>query len=326
MASVDGRFQRRRDRPRDFSCQERSLRPGPLVKEGELAGLGSFPLLEVLDSARRAGVNTTPQIPPPQISNVLAELQHTQNLLEKDNAVAETKKNGKQRPPLPLPFPKKSYELSGPVGSSMIQRMEKSMVDYELRLSRAKRDARTLNGGSEMAIELFKVCIDELQSTRTQVQEALAELESEANQNQLAPVHGYDNLTGYLRFQLAKACWLEPHVEVPLVLGSLLSSHGVAQIRDANPLLPVSVARGLLQKAATIMFRCSRISQLQRCIEQAKKLLASKVSSESAKGLANAFCEQRHHPTLSPSLLSFDPRFLYFEFSSGYLLWKRQVC
>ena len=152
--------------------------------------------------------------------------------------------------------------------------------------------------------------------------DAIRALEHYSNRNQLQPTHGYSNETGFLRFQLAKSCWLEPHVEVPFLLGSVLSSNGVDQIRGANPLLTCAMARSIIDESAMLMFRCSKISQLQRCIAQAKQALFAKTPLAESASLARALCERRHHAMLGQSGVHFDPRFLCFEFASGYMLYR----
>jgi hypothetical protein len=130
-----------------------------------------------------------------------------------------------------------------------------------------------------------------------------------------------------------KQSWLEPHVEMPLLLGSVLSSDGITQVRDANPLLNEGTCQELIDRAAVLMLRTSRISQLRRTLHEIKSTFPFVVTGHSNAEIStsigsicqNIFSQRYYTKICKDGSIQFDPRFLSFEFVSGYMLWERQA-
>lgn len=330
VSSSDLRLQRSRPKPKDFSCSQRTLSPSEMVDMKELLSLGSYPMMPLAENlVCQQNITFDPALPQGTDFNTINKVLMAEEkvMLEEEEAAQRTKASDQLRPKLPLPLPEGKKELLSPIGSSMVQRLEKSMVDYHVRVQRAKREQRTLSGKTGAGESLYRECVKSLEEAREVIRQTIQEIEIEANRCQLAPNYAYKGTTGYLRFQIAKQAYLEPHVEPALVIGSVLAANGVAQIRDANPLCPTTSARSLICKASLLMFRSTKLSQLQRCIQQIKEELSRKSNQASftSSTIASALCERRYWPVMHSTGLTFDPRFLLFEFTSEYMLWKRQV-
>jgi hypothetical protein len=179
LCSLDNRLQRGRPKPRDFSCEHRLLAPGDpassarAVGAEELARLGSYPLLHIVNEC--SGMTVAPPIAREcSASAVLSALEAERRAKDAaQNAASAVKDDEKQRPKLPLPVNAECDEALSPIGVSLIQRMERSMVDYRVQLEQAKREARDLvfKGGQRSAAELYDRCAVALESTKQQVQE-----------------------------------------------------------------------------------------------------------------------------------------------------------
>ena len=113
-------------------------------------------------------------------------------------------------------------------------------------------------------VNLFVGAKAMLSSTVALVAEQAKYLEVAANRCTVtadASQWGYSETAGFLRYLTAKCAWLEPHVELSLVLGSVLATNGVEQLQDANPLLDKDAAGCILDSAALMMLRCGTSSK-----------------------------------------------------------------
>ena len=348
VVTLDNRYARKLPRPLDFSNDKFVLRPSDVVVAQELVELATFPLLSVLHTA---SLTTQPPLPSETTAgNLLEFLSSLEKIAEQEEAVAQSlKSNDKQRPKLPLPIPTDGQAASSPIGSAMIKRFEQSMVDFKMRVKQIKRDQYSLNQSlktlDQVAL-LHQACKSLLQMTTENVRRESKEMEYALNTGTVQAKNknnnqcGYTGVIGYLRHQLMKVSWLEPHVEVPFLLGSVLSSQGVAQLLDANPFLDAPLAQRLIDRAALLMLRTSRVTQLRRTLTEIQAAFpAINSSSGGAKGglempieristssIAKNLTARRYWTKVHPDgSISFDPRFLTFEFISGYMMWERQT-
>ena len=342
IVTLDNRFLRKLPRPIDFSCDRYTLHPSSTVAASELVELGSFPLLGAI---QRAQVTTSPPLPasstPEDMIQFYTDL-HRRKAKEEKTA-QELKQNDKKRPKLPLPIPLNESTAQSPIGAAMIKRFEQSSVDYQMRLAQIERESYVLQIDSQTKmLALYRECSSLLKQSVESVRREAKEIEYHLNRNTSQPTHsdncGYVGVTGFLRHQLMKASWLEPHVEMPLLLGSVLASDGIRQVRDANPLLDEATAKELIDRAALLMLRTSRVSQLRRTIREIENRCPFVVSGTTKNGgsmsnmsalvssIGRNITSQRHWAAILPNGgIQFDPRFLSFEFTSGYMMWERQT-
>jgi len=212
-----------------------------------------------------------------------------------------------------------------------------------MRLAQIERESYVLQIDSQTKmLALYRECSSLLKLSVESVRREAKEIEYHLNRNTSQPTHsdncGYVGVTGFLRHQLMKASWLEPHVEMPLLLGSVLASDGIRQVRDANPLLDEATAKELIDRAALLMLRTSRVSQLRRTIREIENRCPFVVSGTTKNGgsmsnmsalvssIGRNITSQRHWAAILPNGgIQFDPRFLSFEFTSGYMMWERQT-
>ena len=348
VASEDNRHQRKAPKPKDFGNANRVLTIEAAKRfggsEAELAGLGSYPLLDMIEGFSNSNVA---EIQPRLAQNctmkgVRASIEKERALVEEQARDADKlKEDASMRPRLDIPMPLDSRDAKSPIGASMIERIEKSMIDHRFKLKAASagKTELVIKKDAQSVLSMYKSCVVALRRTKELVRDQVARLEEGVNRANKMPVAGasYTMATGYLRAQLRKQAWLEPDLQIPFVLGSLLARDAAAQIRDANPLLSAETISPLMDSAALFMFRCSRIMQLQRCINALEKSFpsvrkgtappadAAKSSSKVMSGFKNWLCGRRHYTEITASgTLNFDPRYLCFEFLSGFLLWKRQ--
>ena len=355
ICSLDNRLQRTLPRPADFSCCRFELAAsdgggagGCGVGASELVAHGSYPLLELTEQGPPGEKDwfVSPGLPPPRADAVRAHRTERDRERKRQEAEVEALKgDAAKRPRLPLPLPADHPALRSRLGAAMVERFEKSLVEFRQRHEQSKRDGHALGFGGGAAssasiqrgvVALYEACQRKLRETVQAVREESRRLEEELNRNTLAPATGgYTGPTGYLRFQCAKVAWLEPHVELPLLLGSVLSHRGVEQLRDANPLLDRERARALLDAAAVLMLRTTLVTQLRGTLMEIREAFPEVVcgfsgpadlTRRSTAGIAARLTVRRHWCAVgADATLTFDPRFLAFEFVSSFVLWERQT-
>jgi len=267
--SLDNRLQRKRPKPSDFGCSSVTLKPSAAtVSSSELVSLASYPLVELINSVQ-GGEFISPPLPrdcsPEAVMDSLDAAFRRKEYVEEQAAIM--KGDDAFRPRLQLPLNDRAPGVASPVGASMIRRIECSMVDYGVRVEEENDSCRVLkaDGIAETdVVNLFVGAKAMLSSTVALVAEQAKYLEVAANRCTVtadASQWGYSETAGFLRYLTAKCAWLEPHVELSLVLGSVLATNGVEQLQDANPLLDKDAAGCILDSAALMMLRCGTSSK-----------------------------------------------------------------
>jgi hypothetical protein len=146
-------------------------------------------------------------------------------------------------------------------------------------------------------------------------------------------------------FLLGQASGREAHIDFELLVGLLQSSNGEQHLRSLNPSLSAECAKAIMDLVISIMLGVSRLGQTLRCEsmahdiqhilsglpagglpdgDEAAVLFQSLVLKSST--LAQLLTCRRHCVHSDDDGVSFyyDPRFLGFEFSYGYILRKQQ--
>ena len=146
----------------------------------------------------------------------------------------------------------------------------------------------------------------------------------------------------FLRFRLGQVAECEPTVWFELLVGSILSSRAEEDIRSLNPYLSSSAYKTVNSLTVVAMLASIRIGQSHRALAglshlvkllrqvkpsnspDTQKRLCQEISLQSSK-IATDLTTERHFMTVSPTAVTFDPRFLVFEFTYGLMLRKSQV-
>ena len=299
---------------------------------------------QLAEKLEKSSLTLTPPLPLPTKGAIeshaaASEKRHAAAAASTVRAVSSATKTT-----LDFPLPLASGEFSSPVGLSMRKRLESSMLDFEIAKKNAEGDKRTvaLRSGTSAAKALASVwqnCVEEIVFQRDLIAAEFAALEAGLNAVEIEALaedgnrtpSGVGGFEGIQRYMLAKAAQLEPHVSLALLLGSTMAARGVEQLRRAAPLITARTAQRLIDRATLMLLRVNRYCQLLRCGSAAKAALAKGGDAGIAKlrGFVGQLSGQRHYVTLGGSdaapTLTFDPRFVFFEFSTTFILWKRQM-
>lgn len=136
-----------------------------------------------------------------------------------------------------------------------------------------------------------------------------------------------------LRFHLQRRKGLIAHLSLRQLVAMLLSTAMGKDLLELNPFLSAAAVAQVQAATSGLLLVTNRIYQLQRCREAAHDLIGV-LKDESAnvgrlrKGmddLMEKLTAERHYVTRTGARPSFDPRFLVFEYTFGFLLRKQQV-
>jgi len=158
------------------------------------------------------------------------------------------------------------------------------------------------------------------------------------------PRGGSTNTLASLSLSLAQSAKLSPTLNLREIAAALSSSEGAEDMKSANPFLEEKEAELALNLAAASFMTVVRIGHCIRCIgltldlisllSQAKKSAGTPEATDAlikgiflkATSLAGALSTRRHHAaSTSGGAVSFDPRFLMFEYTCDIILREQQV-
>ena len=215
------------------------------------------------------------------------------------------------------------------------------------RYAAAKRTIRRAKG---QVVKLLRV-LKELKSKDARIVEATPPLlEAAANNIGLSYASkDASEISDKLKFQLNRFAGKESNIQMQLLYRSLLSSKSIEDLSAVNPFITPALMNSILHVSVACILRGSRLGHTNRCIVAASKLLErldqalnlkiediiANASSlrpsleQSCSGLANLLLTQRHFvrrlPTDTGESLTYDPRYLIFEFVWNIILRQKQV-
>uniref|UniRef100_A0A7R9W9B5 ubiquitinyl hydrolase 1 n=1 Tax=Pseudictyota dubia TaxID=2749911 RepID=A0A7R9W9B5_9STRA len=146
----------------------------------------------------------------------------------------------------------------------------------------------------------------------------------------------------FLRFRLGQCAEKEPSAWFELLVASILSTGAEADVRALNPYLTGTAYKTVTSLTVVAMLTSIRISQSHRVLTGLAKLMlllrkvkgsddphkqrrvCQEISLQASQVATNLTCE-RHFMKVDPSAITFDPRYLVFEFTYSLLLRKSQV-
>jgi len=155
---------------------------------------------------------------------------------------------------------------------------------------------------------------------------------------------GIDGETNFLLFRFGQCSEREPSVWFELLVASILSSTSEHDIRMLNPFLSRTAYKTVTSLTVVAMLTSIRISQTHRALTNLTKLvlLLRQVKSSTQLKAQKRLCQEisllsstiasdltseRHYMNFNNSTgkITFDPRFLVFEFTYSIMLRKSQV-
>lgn len=154
---------------------------------------------------------------------------------------------------------------------------------------------------------------------------------------------GYIGRRARTEFLLRRTAGQAAELWPEFLFGSLISSKGESDITALNPYIPLERVDVILQIVMLTMLRANRMGHISRCVgativlQKLMKRTLEKTSKETllpmvlqaADDLADILASGRHYGTLQTeggsTKVSFDPRFLIFEFAWNILLRQKQV-
>ena len=158
--------------------------------------------------------------------------------------------------------------------------------------------------------------------------------------------NGFDAETKFLLFRLGQCSEREPSAWFELLVASLLSTTAETDARILNPFLSRQAYKTVTSLTIVAMLTSIRIAQTHRALTNLTKLvlLLRKINSNNQPALQQRMCQEilllastvatditneRHFMKMSsavdPTCITFDPRFLVFEFTYSIMLRKSQV-
>ena len=337
-------------KPKEFGNPEITLSGASFPAE-RLVEFGSFPLLSLAKKVTsECGIVLTPALPDATKSSVEADQyavakRHTE---AKKRALAEHAggtASSATTTSLKFPLPLQSAEFASPVGVSMRKRLEASMVDFVVAKAQAESDSRSHalkskhTTAAQALDQVWDAVLQEISNARDGMRANFRKLDTQLNAIEVVVREEANNGTpsrvggseGVQRLTLAKLGFFETHVSLPLLLGSTMAAKGVEQLRNAAPLLSSASAKKMIDSAAMMLLYVNRLNQLMRCGASAKKARAKGGDSGIAalQGFIGQLTGQRHYVTIGGSdtspTITFDPRFAMFEFSTTFIMWRRQM-
>lgn len=135
-----------------------------------------------------------------------------------------------------------------------------------------------------------------------------------------------------LEFKLLQEARLRARVGLPQLVACLVSTRATADIQALNPFLSEDTAAQLLHVTAGIVLTAIQVSHLRRtigcvgdvCSAIEQRIDAKKLRKE-IEGLLGNLLAKRHYAEATGGGISFDPRFLLFEYITTFILRKAQV-
>jgi hypothetical protein len=158
--------------------------------------------------------------------------------------------------------------------------------------------------------------------------------------------HGFDLSVEQLQFILMRRAGLKVKFWFENLCGSMMSSNAAIDLRTYNPFLTTERVDELRNCIGGVLSRSVRLNQVNRCISSVSSLksdvaaLIHAIKTEgilsipkakiemlrhSAANLALQLSSKRHFGSLHENTIHYDPRYLVFEYSSGYLLRRKQI-
>ena len=224
--------------------------------------------------------------------------------------------------------------------------------------------AQQENSGHSLALQLGPVVVESKQITKPNISQLLqhantllAALEAQeksdraaasaderaavniANRTTAQGLSG-EQLVHRHGFSLQQLCGEETDIDAMLLSMLVLSEEGRNTLAKLNPYLDSAAVDEVFCMMCTVMLRFNRVSQIARCIELTRSMsqLLTKLDAApqippdapftlqlQADLLVGSLCSRRAYVETGPEGTFCDPRFLIFEFCTGFLLRSSQV-
>ena len=262
--------------------------------------------------------------------------------------------NGKARLDLLRKDMNDSYEMLGKFAQPFLTCMTPSVVQTLMKCGTEPNDLirrEEILQNAEMQVDQLLRRLVEFQRQEQKIlRRGIREAEGLANiiVDPLKDESGADLYRDQIEFAILRRSKLFTTFHFENLCGALMSSESLADLKRYNPFFEAQREEELMCAVGGVLCRSVRLNQLNRCISRLSSLqndlseirknfpkfplsLAGKARIEllmhSATSVASELSSQRHYMSIDKSNgeAMYDPRFLVFEFSSGFLLKKRQV-